>query len=210
MTKGYPDWHAGVKSDIVAQTLESMAIDVTSQTIDKLKTDITAQTVDSLAIDVKFQTLEELASAVTTQKSESINWVDLTQTDTVSSGSSDDVTHYADSGYVEVLLSLFIYIDPPDSASSGNHYINVEDSSGRIYILYGESDYSTRIRYDYGMWVSANNSQAPTNEIGQIMNPRFIRIDEDNGLTFHYVNYTDVDQTNNRRISVLLRRIKVA
>jgi len=60
MPAGYPDWHKGVKADIIAQTLEKIAVDIVAATVGTLGIDIKAQTISELDIDVQAQTIAEL------------------------------------------------------------------------------------------------------------------------------------------------------
>ena len=60
MVSGYPDWHKGVKADIIAQTLEKIAVDIVSATVGNLGVDIKAQTINKLDIDIVAQSVAEL------------------------------------------------------------------------------------------------------------------------------------------------------
>jgi len=58
--EGYADFHAPVKADIIAQTIEKLAVDIVAQTLAKINVDIVAQTIKTLAIDIAAQTLAKL------------------------------------------------------------------------------------------------------------------------------------------------------
>jgi len=60
MPSGYKDWHKGVKADIIAQTLEKIAVDIVASSIGNLPIDIKAQTISNLDIDIAAQTIERL------------------------------------------------------------------------------------------------------------------------------------------------------
>jgi len=48
MPRGYPDWHRGVKADIIAQTIDKIKIDIIAQTLEKIGVDILAQTISEI------------------------------------------------------------------------------------------------------------------------------------------------------------------
>jgi len=52
MASGYPDWHRGVKSDIIAQTLDKLLIDIVAQSMGNLGVDLKANSVGTLPIDI--------------------------------------------------------------------------------------------------------------------------------------------------------------
>jgi len=64
MASGYPDWHKGVKSDIIAQTIDLIKTSIDAVTVDKFDVDIVAQTIAQLGIDIKAQTIAELIQFV--------------------------------------------------------------------------------------------------------------------------------------------------
>ncbi len=210
MSSGYPDWHKGVKADIVAQSLDKIAVDIVSQTIANLAVDVAAQTISELAINIKAQDLAELKSAITTQQAISVEWLFRTQTGNVSPGSSVSTEIYAPTGYIYEILFLRLQCSPPSGASTGTHSFFVSDTSYLSGILEGESTYDTELRYEYGYWMSANSYQYPTQEISQVMVLKGIYVDADTGLRIRYKNDTDVTQTNNRGIILCVRKIKVA
>jgi len=63
MAVGLPDWYKGVKADIIAQTLEKVAVDVVAATVGNLGIDIKAQTISNLDIDIAAQTIARLIQA---------------------------------------------------------------------------------------------------------------------------------------------------
>jgi len=63
MASGYPDWHKGVKADIIAQTIDKIRTSIDAVTVDKFDVDITAQTLDELNIDITGQTIERIIQA---------------------------------------------------------------------------------------------------------------------------------------------------
>jgi len=60
MPSGYPDWHKGVKADIIAQTIDLIKTSIEAVAVDKFDVDIVAQTVSKLDIDIISQSIAEL------------------------------------------------------------------------------------------------------------------------------------------------------
>lgn len=60
MASGYPDYWTRTKTDIVAQTLSTLAVDIAAATVAKMNVDIIAQTIANLDINVNAQSLSEI------------------------------------------------------------------------------------------------------------------------------------------------------
>jgi hypothetical protein len=106
MPSGYPDWHKGVKADIIAQTLEKLAVDIVATTVGTLGIDIQAQTIDKLNIDIISQTISEL-----TQRNK-LGAVRNSQTiKTVTAGTETTVFSLTGKGYFIYALFVFDYDD---------------------------------------------------------------------------------------------------
>jgi len=63
MPSGYPDWHKGVKSDIIAQTIDKIRTSIDAVTVDKFEVDLVAQSLDKLSIDIVAQSVDRLIQA---------------------------------------------------------------------------------------------------------------------------------------------------
>jgi len=156
------------------------------------------------------QMANQLRSAIKRMlEAESVEWLKLTDTSEVAAGSDVTTTVYAPEDYIYELLYLGLQVNPPAGATTGTHGFRIEVTPIVLKVLNGSSTYDTQVRYDYGYWYSANNSQFPTTEIAQLMAPRGLRIDENTPLKIVYYNMTDAVQTNTRFIYLWVRKIKV-
>jgi len=67
MPSGYPDWHKGVKADIIAQTLEKILVDIVATSVGNLPIDIKANSVGNLPVDLKANSVEKLPIDIVAQ-----------------------------------------------------------------------------------------------------------------------------------------------
>jgi len=114
MVSGYPDWHKGVKADIIAQTLEKMLVDIAAVSVGDLGVDIKAQTISKLDIDITAQSIAELVSFWKVGKSYAGRggwYADPKATPTVISVSGKGV-----------LLFYLVLVE----AATGSHYVGMD------------------------------------------------------------------------------------
>ena len=210
MASGYSDWHKGVKSDIIAQTLDKLAVDIVAQTLDKFAVDIVAQTVGNIGINIKAQDLVELAAGIRTFQAEAVEWVDVSQTASIAANSSETIIVRAPAGYIyEVVTGVFV-ANPPGGATTGVHEIVIDSENLGIGLTYGESAYSDGVEYVYGKWLYATSSVEPATDIAQLFAIRGVRVDSLNGLEIYYYNGTDGTQSAERIYKLWFRKLKVS
>ena len=185
MVSGYPDWHRGVKADIVNQTIENIKVDITQQT------------------------LPQISTTVVVSQFESIEWIIADSLTPVPPYSGETILIRAPEGYIYEILGIRLSADRPLGATVGMHDFDVRTESSDIGLLYGQSGYTEILRYDYGRWLFADLSAEPQTEIAQQMAVRNARVDSVNGLYITYHNATDVDQTVSRLMRLYVRKIKV-
>jgi|GEM_PF-4178308 len=210
MPSGYPDWHKGVKADIIAQTLDKIKVDIVSQTLAELGIDIKAQTIDKLGIDIKAQTLAELATGIRTYQAETVEFIEIRSDSTIpASGGYEYITVRAPTGYIYDLLGFQFEVLAP-GGSTGRHSFRFLSESKYIEVLYGASNYGDSLKYKFGEWFSATAEYYPTDKTTQCNIIKGLRADENNGYRFEYVNGADADQTNVRVYLLWVRKIKVS
>jgi len=153
---------------------------------------------------------DTLPSATQVIPFESIEAVNATQTGTVEANTTEYTVVTPPSGYLYVLLCVYIWIEPPDNATTGRHECSITTENIRTDFTKGESYYDEIVSYDEGSWEYADYEQEPASTAAQALMGRSLRASEDNGITLRYENKTDADQTNDRVYRLSLRKIKVA
>lgn len=123
--------------------------------------------------------------------------VDATQTGTLASGETEVTEVYAPTGSIYDSFNIFVRVDNPSSAASGNHYVYVE-TSGNVRSLFGKSDYATWVRFQHSAWMDANLEVWPTDEAAAMLAVGALKASENQPVRFSYNNQTDVEQPNDR------------
>lgn len=131
---------------------------------------------------------------------------DVTQTSDVASGGTEVVEVYAPTDSLYRLLWMDVKVQPPGSATANDHRMEVKPADPGPQGLIGFSDYQTKIEFNNRVWQSANSYQQPSNEAAQGANVAALRASNSLPLTFKYSNNTDVTQSNQRRIRLVLER----
>lgn len=207
-------------TNIAAQTVGDLAVDIAAQTIGSLDADITAQSVGDLAIDVAAQTIGNIDMDVAAQSlsviesdqqinsSESVVIERQTKTQDLPSGSggSERVTLTPPAGEIWELNTVSCRV--LSTGGGGSHKMTIGLSgSATTSLLFGESNGTTDIRYDFGIWQDADVEQLPTREESQTNVPRGVRVDENNGVSFFYENLTSQTQTQDREYEISARKL---
>jgi len=151
----------------------------------------------------------EVETTVTVSGSESVDFIDATQSGTVSAGNTEIATVSAPTGFIYELLALKVTIPIPGSATSGSHDLLLTSQEERINRLFMQSDNTANLTYDNGVISSANTVQKPPNNVSQTLATGGLRADDTNGYRLRYRNGLDVDQPNDRRYKLWARQIEV-
>jgi len=112
-------------------------------------------------------------------------------------------------GFIYELLNFRVQIPPPTGATTGFHDASLFPESEFILALFGQSNNTTPIEIFSNTIETANRDQTPSTEAAQTQTIRGLRASPSTGFKIRYQNRTDVDQTNQRQIRLLLRRIEV-
>lgn len=164
----------------------------------------------SRGVDIEQQTISWVDSKIGMMPSESVEFVDASQTSNVNSGTDNLTTIRSSSGYLYDILGLLILVSAPYNGSSGTHSVTVKSETEHIKILEGKSAYDSNIYYRFGHWAEADSNQDPANEITQMEVIRGLRIDSSNGLKIRYSNDTDVTAGGTRKYTLWVRKIRVS
>jgi len=152
----------------------------------------------------------EVETSVSVQGSESVRFIDATQTGTVSSGGSESVVVTAPPGTVLELLGLTVVVQLPSSATAGDHTVDILSDTKQIVVLLMRSDSTARIFYGTGFIQEANLISDPPTVRAQQEAIRGYRVDDTNGLEIVYSNQLDAAQSDDRQYKLWAREIQVA
>lgn len=128
------------------------------------------------------------------------------QTTSLASASSEVTEVYAPAGSVYNLQALQVQVDADGTATSGTHTFVVRplDAFG---VLYGESNYNTEVRYQFGYWYTADVEANPTTEAAQEAIQSRLKATENSPLVVRYDNDTNAAQDNTRLITLIVDEV---
>jgi len=152
----------------------------------------------------------DVETTVTVSGSESVDYLDITQTTTVSAGGRENVNVRAPSGAVYELLALVAAIPGIAGTSGKTHELRVKSESEGIKVLTAGSNGPDFITIDNQIVKRATNIQRPSTEIAQQSAVQGLRADSSNGFQFRYLNDTNSDQTGTRTYRLWVRQIRVS
>ena len=133
-----------------------------------------------------------------------IVFVDASSLTTVPAGSSETITVQPPSGKIWRVVGCGFWCDPPSGATSGNHqvYIYCRPSTLTIIGVKVSSSYDKSVRIEYGS--NALESPTPSDQVAFLHSLQSVIGTYDIPFKVHYWNSTDADQTNERKIELLL------
>jgi hypothetical protein len=200
-----------VDIDLSSQSLSNLTVELAAESIGSLPIDIDAQTVSQLAIDIESQTVNLLDTAVESRREESILFQTVQTSTTVpANGGTDSITIRAPAGTILEVIALELRVSPPAGATTGTHFITVRSEQEFVDLLSGEADNVTTLAYDSNVFGSANVSQSPSSDAGQVQAVQGARIDENNGLEVAYTNNTGTASNRTRTVRLWAREVAVA
>lgn len=152
----------------------------------------------------------EVDTTVTVSGSESVDFVDLSQTSTLTAGSEETVRLTAQSGTVIETLGFKLAAPQVSAATSGFHFAQLQVGGIGIRALNLNSLNDAGLNYQTGAIQTANNGGSPSDPSAQQQAPLGLRADNVSPITIKYSNQLDVDQTNSRTYQFALRVITVS
>jgi hypothetical protein len=152
----------------------------------------------------------EVDTTVTVSGSESVNFIEIDQTGSVSPNTAETTLLTAPQGSVIELLGAKLGVRQPSAPTSGTHRLQVRSAVGNIEAVFLESNHNTRLLYDTGLIQFADVRAVPTTEVAQQQAIRGYRADSTNGINLRYVNVTDAAISEKRKYRLWTRQIEVA
>lgn len=134
-----------------------------------------------------------------------IETVDVSQSGSVTSGTTETVEIYAPSKATYSVRSMFVLAQADADATSGDHAFRFRPVNDHTAIE-GKSDYNGRLGWDLGHFVSANLSVHPSNEAAQVLTAQKLQATESAPLVVEYANNTDAAQENSRTYNFVFER----
>lgn len=137
---------------------------------------------------------------------------DVSRSQALAVGVTEEVALYAPAGYVGELKALKFAVEAPTGATAGNHSMSVLQYIAGLAngYAYGQSPFGSRINFDYGAFVATTvSTMYPPSASDLAWNIRSIMFDSVIPLRVQYFNNTDVSQSGERayRMVVLYRRV---
>lgn len=134
----------------------------------------------------------------------------LDETSTVNAGADELTNIIAPDGYIYQILNLYLYAPDPSGSTSGEHKFNlyIGGDTNSVY-LYGGSNSGSPVILRSGVWELADWDQRPPTDSSTTQMMQNLIIDSENGLDILYQNDTDANQTADRRIRILYKKIRV-
>lgn len=126
-----------------------------------------------------------------------VQTLDVSQTGSVASGSTEKVEVYAPTGSVYEFRNVKFQVNADANATSGDHQIQVRPVN-QMAALRGKSNYNTKVQADGGGWRTADLIDWPQTEAGFMATINNLRATDSKALTLTYVNNTDAAQDNER------------
>lgn len=130
--------------------------------------------------------------------------LNLDQTSSVASGSSQTTSIYAPAGSVYSVQDLALDCHPDGNASSGSHLFRVFPLGGALQSLQGQSDNTLGVKFAWGYWVEGNQKKEPTDPAVQNMQATSLKATSNASIDIQYTNNLDVAQDNKRVIRVIV------
>lgn len=143
---------------------------------------------------------------VAVQNRPKVKLEDLSQTDEVAAGTTDDVILHAPAGSVYNVRNLQLSVGDNTDATSGEHYFTVRPMD-TMYAINGTSSYSTPIKFDYGGWATASINERPSSAGAQHAAMENLVVTENTGIMVRYYNGADAPQTSTRSIQLIVEEV---
>lgn len=129
---------------------------------------------------------------------------DYTQTGSMSASSIETTEVYPPTGSIYNVQAMYIKVPSIAAATGGNHHVRIQEGD-KPYVLEGDSNYDTIIRWDFSQWMDAG-TQNPSDPVAQGNAVRALRSDSAIPIKFVYYNGTDAAQDGDREYQLVLER----
>lgn len=140
--------------------------------------------------------------SVAVQDRPNIKTIEVNNSETLTSGSSENTRVYAPENAVYRVIAMGYKAPAPPNASSGSHYMYLVSGETAL-ITRGVQNSTDTLQYTRNYWKQSSTAD-PTTEIAQSNAVQASVADANNGLRFTYSNQSDVDQTETRTIKLVI------
>lgn len=111
----------------------------------------------------------------------------------VAPSSAISIDYYPPEGKTGKNTQLTLWSNSIPGATSGTHYFSVASNVGQLF-MYGESVYSTHLRFAYGFWLNADVLTYPTDQVSATIMSTNLKFSDDKPLALTYFNASDGSQ----------------
>jgi len=125
---------------------------------------------------------------------------------TLLAGEEEYIEILAPAGYIYEVRNARLSAPEPLDATLGDHQLRVYSVASIISIT-GISSYNKGLMFNSSFWEYADLNAYPLS--GQLQALQTALADENVPIKIHYINNTDVNQTQKREYRLLIRKVKV-
>lgn len=140
---------------------------------------------------------------IATQNRPNLHLKDFTQTGNVAAGNTERVEIYAPTGSIYQFGGMRLKHVLEGTEASGKHSFRIysmDDASGGLSVLLGESGYTTDLGYYWSDWQKADSRTLPSNVQALQKAVQSLMASDAQPVAIEYTNDTDVTQTKDRQI----------
>jgi len=150
----------------------------------------------------------DVPTTLSVENSRNADFVEDTFGEDVSQNTSDTFTFTSDPNTIWVVRAIEIDVDAT-SATGGTHYVEVQRSAGDVPILKMESNYDSKIQYQYNQIETADVTKKPSDGTAQALAPRGLLVDQVDGIEILYRNETDDEVTFDAFVALWVEKIVI-
>jgi len=161
--------------------------------------------------DFSIQRSQGDPAPVATSNRKPPNSQDVSQTDSVASGSTEVTEVYAPTGKVWDCRHLRMEVQNDSDATTGGHTLSVAsyDGTSSYTWVFAKSNYNTKLSWWGYEWQVADKNKYPASTQSQVKAVEMLKASENIGIRFEYSNSTDVAQENERKLQFLVEESEV-
>lgn len=143
---------------------------------------------------------------VATQERPEVSSVIESSSTQLASGDRENFNFYAPAGSIYRVKAMKLDCAVPSGAANGSHRFTVRPL-GQMISLWGESDYTERVQWEYSHWYYANYKKLPPDGSAAIEQLNQLVATENSPIEVEYVNNLDVATSQNRRIQFVFEEM---
>lgn len=133
--------------------------------------------------------------------------IDLATTSSVAhTGGTDTVSLTPPAGVIYEVVDMWLNIPAVGTAGTHEVLMGFIDLNAFHILLFGKSNFGSSITFTQRLIGTADSNKTPSANADQQNNSTRIFCSSDHTLDFKYTNNTDVNQTGNRDIKILVKK----